>query len=206
MNLVVELHGAKTGNCIRAAIALEEAGVPYTVRVVDLAKGAQRSQSHLSLNPLGMVPTLVERSPGGASLVLSQSNAILMHVAGQNPGRLLPTAPGNRAHVLERFFYFVTDVIAPSHAGFFLKRKGIEVGPALFSQLVIERVEYAEAFVTASPYMAGNEFSIADIVAVTIIDSVQNELEWDRYPMLRDWFDGVIRRPSVRRAFSAFGT
>jgi GST-like protein len=100
----------------------------------------------------------------------------------------------------------VTDVIAPSHAGFFLQGKGLEVGPALFSQLVIERVEHAETFVTASPYMAGDEFSIADIVAVTIIDSVQNELEWDRYPMLRDWFDGVIRRPSVRRAFSAFGT
>jgi len=47
----LELYGARTGNCRRAAISLEEAGLAYRVRQVDLAGGAQRSSAHLALNP-----------------------------------------------------------------------------------------------------------------------------------------------------------
>ena len=38
---MIDLLGDATGNCIRVAIALEEAGLPYRVRKIDLSKGAQ---------------------------------------------------------------------------------------------------------------------------------------------------------------------
>src|SRR5215813_1252341 len=113
------LYGAPTGNCIRAAIALEEAGLPYVVRKIDLRNGEQHSASYLSLNPAGLVPTIVVQAEGVDSLVITQSNAIIFYAAERAAGRLLPKeGDAQRALVLERFFCFVTDVIAPSYASF----------------------------------------------------------------------------------------
>src|SRR5215470_10249147 len=78
---MIELHGAKTGNCLRVAIGLEVCATPYRVVKVDLAGGEQRSAAHLALNPAGKVPTLVERSSHAPTFVLSQSNAILLYLA-----------------------------------------------------------------------------------------------------------------------------
>jgi len=65
-NPSIELYGAQTGNCLRAAIALEEAMVPYTVRHVDLRSGEHRRAAYLALNPAGQVPTMVDRSDEAA--------------------------------------------------------------------------------------------------------------------------------------------
>ena len=78
MKTTLELYGAPTGNCIRAAIALEEAGLSYTPKLVDLANRAHQGVDHLALNPLGKVPVLVEKEEGRKPFVLTQSNAIIL--------------------------------------------------------------------------------------------------------------------------------
>ena len=78
MKTTLELCGAQTGNCIRAAIALEEAGLSYTPKLVDLSSGAQRGVDHLALNPAGKVPVLVENEEDREPFILTQSNAIFM--------------------------------------------------------------------------------------------------------------------------------
>ena len=52
----LELYGAQTGNCIRAAIALEEMGLSYAPKFVDLSSGPHQGTDRLALNPLGKVP------------------------------------------------------------------------------------------------------------------------------------------------------
>jgi len=48
MNTVIELYGAQTGNSLRAAIALEEAGVPYTARLLNLRAHEHRAPAYLA--------------------------------------------------------------------------------------------------------------------------------------------------------------
>jgi GSH-dependent disulfide-bond oxidoreductase len=118
----LELHGARTGNCLRAAIGLSEAGLLYKTRHVDLRRGEQRDAQHLALNPAGKVPVLVARGPVKAqAFVLTQSSAILFYADAAAPGRILPRH-GDRARIraLETFFYFTTDVIALNGAAFSL--------------------------------------------------------------------------------------
>lgn len=203
--MTVELHAAPTGNSIRAAIALEEAGIPYVTYWVDLSRNQQRSPAHLSLNPAGKVPTLVERHPDGPTFVLSQSNAIVLYAASKAPGHLLPRHDGaERALAFERFFYFVTDVIAPSHAGFLLKRCDSAAGADLLHARACEAVELAETFLAETPFMAGRAFTVADIAAVTIVAHLEPSLAWKRLPNLRKWLDAIRSRPAVDRGFRAF--
>ncbi|BCZ83590.1 thiol:disulfide oxidoreductase [Paraburkholderia terrae] len=204
MNTTYELYGAPTGNCIRAAIALEEAGLPYTVRSVDLANGEHRSAAYLALNPAGKVPVLVERQESGPPVVITQSNAIILYAAERARGRLLPDDSLARAVVYERFFFFVTDVIAVSHAAFFLRDAADPAGQALLVERMFAALESAERFVSDEPYMAGKTFSIADIAAFTITQSVMSQLPWDQLPNLRRWYEHVEARPALTRGLRVF--
>jgi GST-like protein len=198
-----ELVGAATGNCFRAAVALEEAGIDYEFRQVDLQAGEHRSSEHLQLNLAGKVPVLIERNEHGASLVIAQSNAIMLHVANRGSVSLLPE-PSDPLHALalERSFYFVTDVIAPSHAGHFLASRQ-QVGPAaLLRQRSLDGIEFAERFLVDAPFFAGNRFTLADICAVTIVATHEQMLDWERLPQLKRWFDSVKVRPGVSRGIS----
>ncbi|RMP62839.1 hypothetical protein ALQ18_02331 [Pseudomonas marginalis pv. marginalis] len=203
MNVVIELYGAQTGNSLRAAIALEEAGVPYTARLLNLGTLEHRAPAYLALNPAGKVPTLVDSS-SAAVRVINQSNAIIQFADAWAPGRLAPAQPGTgRDRVFDRYFFFVTDVIAPSHAAFFLRQAGLNDAAAAIDLRVIEQLIYAESFL-AEDFMAGGEFSMADISAFTIAASVRDRLNWPMLPRLSRWFDTVEARPAVQRGLKAF--
>ena len=103
MKTTLELYGAQTGNCIRAAIALEEAGLSYMPKLVDLSSGAHQGVDRLALNPLGKVPVLVEKEEDRDPFILTQSNAIILYAARESAGLLLPENDRDRAIVLERF-------------------------------------------------------------------------------------------------------
>ncbi|TDV35882.1 GST-like protein [Paraburkholderia caballeronis] len=201
----VELYGAQTGNCIRAAIALEEAGVRYAVRHVDLARGEQRQASFRALNPAGKVPVLVDRNDADAPLVLSQSNAIVLYAAEQSPGSLLPADdPAQRAVAFERFFFFVTDVIAPGHAAFYLKHKRMPEAAAALESRAAHRLAEAERFLERSPFVAGDRFTIADIAAFTIVNAMSATPGEPVLPNLARWLRDVAARPAVVRGYRAF--
>jgi GSH-dependent disulfide-bond oxidoreductase len=70
-----------TGNCIRAAMALEEAEIPYIVRRYDPRTPGLGEAEYKKLNPTGKVPTLVDHSQSDDPFVLTQSNAIMLYAA-----------------------------------------------------------------------------------------------------------------------------
>jgi GST-like protein len=204
MKTILELYGAQTGNCIRAAVALEEAGLPYTPKFVDLSNGAHQGVDHLALNPLGKVPVLVETEEDREPFILTQSNAIILYAAGKAPGRLLPENDRERTIVLERFFFFVTDVIAVNHAAFSLRASNAEAARKILMDRMLATLETAEGYVAYSEFIAGETFSAADIAGFTITDSVESDLPWPKLPNLRRWYDQIKDRPAVKRGLQAF--
>ena len=203
-SFALELHGARTGNCFRAAIGLEEAGLPYTVRQVELSKNQQRSPAHLALNPAGKVPVLVVRSArNDGDLVLTQSSAILFYAAELTPGRLLPQHAAERLRALEAFFYFTSDVIAINGAAFTLQQSFPDAAGNLTARY-LAAIEASERFLSVAGFMASASFSIADIAACTIVSAVRASLSWNRIPKLAAWFALMENRPSVQRGLHAF--
>lgn len=203
MHNTIELYGAQTGNSQRAAIALEEAGVRYTAQRLDLRAQEHRDPAYLALNPAGKVPTLVD-STSVPVRIINQSNAIIQFADARAPGRLAPAQPGwERDRVLDRYFFFVTDVIAPSHSAFFLRQNGLDEAAAKIELRVIEQLVYSESFLTHA-FMAGDHFSMADISAFTIVASVREKLDWATLPRLSRWFNAVGARPAVERGLRVF--
>ena len=50
---MIDLYTAATPNGHKVSIALEELGLPYTLKVLDLAKGEQKTPAFLAINPRG---------------------------------------------------------------------------------------------------------------------------------------------------------
>jgi GST-like protein len=201
----LELYGAKTGNCLRAAIGLSEAALPYRVRHIDLRSGEQRGPAHQALNPAGKVPVLVARSSGVAPTVLTQSNAILFYAAERSPDRLLPPQGTlSRVRALEAFFYFTNDVIALNGAAFSLQFQGQTDAAALLTERYLAAITASERFLSETGFMGGDGFSIADIAAFTIVTAIKKHLPWERLPHLAAWRERIGRRPAVQTGMASF--
>ena len=203
--MVMQLYGAPTGNCQRAAIALEEAGIPYEPILVDLRRAEHRTPSFLQRrNPAGKVPVLVSEDTT-LPLNLPQSNAIVFFASERQPGKLLPEGPSaDRALAVERFFYFLTDVIANAHASYQLRWRGQQDASRILLGLAMDAAEFAEHFVQEQPFMAGANFTLADIAAYPAIASLADVIDWQRVPALQKWFTSVEVRPSIARGMRAF--
>ncbi|MGY3484776.1 GST-like protein [Bradyrhizobium sp. USDA 4011] len=202
----LELYGAKTGNCLRAAVALSEAGLSYQVRSIDIAGGEQRGQAFKRLNPTGKIPVLlISRSPDVEALAISQSSAIMFFADQQAPGRLLPAvASPSRAKVLEAFFYFTSEVIGVNGIAFNLFRGGYTDAAGELTQRYLTSMIESERFLSQAGFMGGDDFSLADIAGYTVIRSAADTLPWERLPRLAAWRDRIAQRPGLQRGMAAF--
>jgi GST-like protein len=204
---MIELHGAQTGNTLRAVIALEETRLPYEVHKVDLAGGKHREKPYLDLNATARVPTLIDRDgPGGKPLVLTQSNAIMLYVA-EKSGMLLPPEGVERVRALEWLFFFVTDVIAPSHQAFFLGRdpafEGVEESKRRLEERALGMYEHVDKQLDGKRFLAGDSFTLADVAGYTITSSFAKQVPPSLLHVAR-WMTEVSARPAVKRGLTAF--
>lgn len=202
MEKMIEFLGERTGNCLRVAVALEETGLSYSVTKVNLRLGEHLGGEYRALNPSGKVPTIIDHTTGSPPFVLTQSNAIILYLDQKAPAKLFPIDPIKRAIAIERFMYFITDVIGFGMASF-RTRNSDGVSRALLG-MALDAWMDAARFLTGSRYMAGDEFSAADIAAATFISAYQNHVDWSAIPELNRWFEDVASRPTFVRGMMAF--
>ena len=86
---MIELYTAPTPNGWKVSIMLEEIGLPYEVRPIDLLSGEQKEDWYLRINPNGRIPAIVDRNEG--DFPVFESGAILIYLAEKTGSALLPT-------------------------------------------------------------------------------------------------------------------
>src|SRR5690606_435501 len=95
---MIDLYTAATPNGHKVSIALEELGLPYTLKPLDLAAGEQKRPEFLAINPNGRIPAIVDHEAGGFSVF--ESGAVLIYLA-EKTGRLMPADTQGRSRVLQ---------------------------------------------------------------------------------------------------------
>lgn len=193
------------GRGLRVAWMLEEMGLPWRLRPVDMLAGVENDPEFLAINPAGFIPALQD-----GDVIVLESVAILQYLAGRYgptplaPGPEDPAYPaylqflhlGEAGLACPTFFGVVTRILAPGVAqGNWTARKAAETFENRRG-LVARRL--AEA-----PYMAGEAFTAADI-------SISYALAFAEGPggvALRDtelaYLERTTGRPAYRRALDA---
>src|SRR4030095_2414499 len=161
---MIDLYTFETSNGQRAAIILEECGLPYRVHRVDLTKGEQKSPDFLNINPTGAIPAIVDDDgPGGAPFKLSQSGAIVLYAA-EKAGKFVPADPVRRALAMQWLMLAVTDAARASTSIFLCSTVVPDKSPAnvaFFEEQTLRYLRVADARLTGREFLA-DELSIAD--------------------------------------------
>jgi GSH-dependent disulfide-bond oxidoreductase len=205
---VIDLYLAATSNGLRAAIALEEAGLAYRAHKVDLAKKEQRSPELLKLNPAGLIPVIVDHDgPGGKPLTLSQSGAIVLYAA-EKSGKLLPRDAARRGVALQWLMQAATDVAGTSNALFHVDTRVPDKNPAhveYFKHRLVDFFTVCDHRLEGKDFLA-DELSVADLMLYPNFASRKALLdEAGGLPNLLRWGRVMAAREGVARGMKVVG-
>jgi GST-like protein len=105
---MIELYYWPTPNGHKITMFLEEVGLPYEIRPVDISAGDQFKPEFLAISPNNRMPAIADHEPpgGGEPVSVFESGAILVYLA-EKTGRFLPAGVRGRKAVLEWLFWQV---------------------------------------------------------------------------------------------------
>jgi GSH-dependent disulfide-bond oxidoreductase len=197
---MIDVYAFATPNSIKVPIALEELGLAYDLKPVNVRNGEQKAEAFVALNANAKVPVLVDDA-----LVLTESAAILVYLA-EKTGKLLPRDGEGRTRVFEQLFFHAS-ALSPAfgNAGFF-KRSSPEPQPiaeARFSGEAERILGLLDDKLAGQAFMAGDDFSIADIAHFGWLWRRQFPgVTLEDRPNLSRWYETVAARPGVQRAIA----
>ena len=210
---MIDLYTAPTPNGHKVSIMLEELGVPYAVRVIDIGSGAQKTPDYLRLNPNGRIPTIVDHEPvgGGEPFAVFESGAILIYLA-EKYGRFLPDDPRARSEVIQ-WVMFQMGGIGPmqGQANVFFRYWPEKYQPAIdrYQNETKRLYRVLDTRLQDREYLVGEgagEYTIADMINFTWV----NIHSWagvaiDDLPALSAWRERIRARPAVQRGLAVPG-
>ena len=194
------------GTCALATrIALNEAGAPYTLEVLDFKQSAQRSPDYLALNPLGRVPAL--RLEDGT--VLTENVALLAYVAQRYPAaQLAPTDPAQFARMQGFNSYLASTVhVAHAHGRRASRWSDDEAAQTTMRAKVPQNM--ADAFTLieqhwlghGGPWVMGAQYTVADAYLFTIASWLEgDQVDIRQFPRVQAHFARMQQRPAVQAA------
>ncbi|SDI64845.1 glutathione S-transferase family protein [Propionivibrio dicarboxylicus] len=196
---MIELFTAATPNGHKVSIALEELGLPYELRVLDLGKLEQKEPWFLAINPNGRIPAIIDHDAD--DFAVFESGAILIYLA-EKTGRLLPADAKGRSRVLQ-WLMFQMGGIGPmmGQANVFFRYLPEKIPVAIDRYQGETRRLFGvlDGQLKDHEYLAG-DFSIADIANWAWVRTHRwSGVEVDDFPHLQRWIAAIRARPAVQR-------
>ncbi|MDM0014303.1 glutathione-dependent disulfide-bond oxidoreductase [Variovorax sp. J22P168] len=210
----LQLYSLATPNGVKVTVMLEELlalghqGAEYDAWLIRINDGDQFGSGFVDVNPNSKIPALMDRG-GLAPIRVFESGAILIYLA-EKFGALLPTAPAARAECLSWLFWQMGS--APYLGGGFghfyaYAPFKIEYAIDRFAMEVKRQLDVLDRRLAQSPYLAGDDYTIADIavwpwygaLAKGLVYGAGEFLQVESYTHVQRWTDRIAERPAVQR-------
>lgn len=212
---MIDLYYWPTPNGHKVTLFLEEAGLDYAIKPVNIGKGEQFEPAFLAISPNNKMPAIVDNAPadGGAPIPVFESGAILLYLANKT-GRFLGIPEGSDAATALRQRIAVNEWLFWQMAG---------LGPMTgqyghFHVYAPEDIAYAkeryrketerllgvlDQQLEGRAFIAGSEYSIADMAAYPWINPyTKAPLDLARFRNIARWHSDIAARPATQRAYA----
>ena len=198
---MIQLYTWGTPNGKKIPIMLEEIGMPYEVHPINLGQGDQFKPEYLAINPNNKIPSIIDPDgPGGKSLTLFESGAILMYLA-EKSGKLWPADMRQRYTVIQ-WLMFQMGGVGPmfGQANYFYRlEEKIPYAIERFHKEALRLYAVLEKALGKSEFLAG-EYSIADIATYPWVwRHEMHHVKLEDFPSVKRWYDNISNRPAVKR-------
>ena len=204
---MIELYYWPTPNGHKITLFLEEAGLDYRIRPVNIGKGEQFDPAFLRISPNNRMPAITDSAPadGGAPVSMFESGAILLYLA-EKSRQFLPADPRGRSEALQWLFWQVAGLGPMLGQNHHFSSYAPETIPYAIERYVNEtRRLYAvlDKRLADRPFVAGDDYTIADMACYPwIVPYERQGMRLDDFPQLRRWFDAIAVRPATQRAYA----
>jgi GSH-dependent disulfide-bond oxidoreductase len=210
----MQLYSLATPNGVKVTVMLEEllalghTGAEYDAWLIRIQEGDQFGSGFVGVNPNSKIPALLDRS-GPAPIRVFESGAILLYLA-QKFGAFLPTEASAQAECLSWLFWQMGS--APYLGGGFghfyaYAPSKMEYPIDRFAMEVKRQMDVLDRRLAISPYLAGDEYTIADIavwawygsLAKGLLYEAGEFLQVQSYTHVLRWTEQIAQRPAVKR-------
>jgi GSH-dependent disulfide-bond oxidoreductase len=206
MTKPLELWYWPTPNGWKVSIALEEMGLPYVVKPVNIGAGEQFTPEFLAISPNNRMPALVDpEGPGGKPLSIFESGAILQYL-GNRSGQFYPADIRARAEV-DQWLFWQVGGLGPmagqthhfrQYAPALIKdQRQIAYGVRRYTDETNRLYGVLNTRLADRDYVAG-DYSIADMAIWPWILPGPQGQDLDDFPHLKGWMERVGARPAVQ--------
>jgi GSH-dependent disulfide-bond oxidoreductase len=201
----IELFYWPTPNGWKISIMLEECGLRYVVRPVNISKGEQFAPRFLAISPNNRIPAIVDPAgPGGQPISVFESGAILQYL-GRKTGKFYPRDERSRMAVDEWLFWQMGGLGPMAGQAIHFRRYAPEPIPYALARYTDE---VNRLFGVMNTRLAKREFlvgrySIADMACVGWVRLAERAgQQLAQFPHLVRWFETIRARDAVKRAFA----
>jgi len=200
---MIDVYSWATPNGHKIHIMLEELGLEYKAIPIDIGAGDQFTPEFLAISPNNKIPAIVDSDgPGGKPLALFESGAILFYLA-EKTGKFLPLDPVGRYTTMQWLMFQMGGVgpmLGQAHHFRIYAPEKIEYAVNRYSNEAKRLYGVMDTQLGVTRYLAGNDYSIADIATFPWTRSWKNQgIELDEFPNVKGWFDEISARPAVIR-------
>ena len=209
-----QLYSLATPNGVKATVMLEELlaaghkGAEYDAWLIRIGEGDQFGSGFVAVNPNSKIPALMDRS-GPKPIRVFESGAILLHLA-EKFGAFVPSDPAARAECLSWLFWQVgSGPFLGGGFGHFYAYAPTKIEYAIdrFAMEVKRQLDVLDRRLGQSRYLAGDDYTIADIAAWPWYGLLAKGEAYDAgeflqvqdYKHLQRWTAEIDARPAVKR-------
>ncbi len=200
---MIDLYYWPTPNGHKITIALEELGLDYTIKPVNIGEGEQFDPFFLSFSPNNRMPAIIDHAPqSGDQQTVFESGAILLYLA-EKTGKLMPSSGPGRVAVMEWLMWQMGGLgpmLGQAHHFNFYAPERIEYAMDRYSNEANRLYGVMDRRLEKTEFLAGDDYSIADIAAFPWTRTYERQgVNIDDYPHVAAWREKIIERPAVER-------
>jgi len=200
---MIDFYGLTSPNVQKIFIMLEECGLPYNFKPVDVWAAGHHTPEFSKLNPNKKIPVIVDHEgPGGKPYTVFESGAILMYLA-EKTGKFMPKDMAKKYDVIQWLMIQVSGV-GPAfgnftHFNLFAPKPVDSYAFSRYKSEMLRLYELLEQRLGQAKYLGGTDYSIADMATFPWTrQHAAHGAKIDAMPNFKRWFEELSARPAVK--------
>ncbi len=203
---MIDLYYWTTPNGHKITLFLEEAGLDYAIKPVNIGKGEQFDPAFLTISPNNRIPAIVDHAPddGGKPISVFESGAILLYLAGKT-GQFLPRDLRGQVETLEWLMWQMGGLGPMAGQNHHFAHYAPEKSPYAIDRYVRETSRLYGVLnkrLAGRDFILGKQYSIADMAAYPWVIPERQGQSIEDFPHLKRWLAAIRQRPATIRAYA----
>jgi len=203
---MIDVYYWTTPNGHKVTMFLEEAGIEYSLKPVNIGKGDQFDPDFLKISPNNKIPAIVDHEPADGKKPISvfESGAILLYLAGKT-GKFIPADLRGQVECLEWVMWQMGGLgpmLGQNHHFAMYAPEKIPYAIERYTKETNRLYAVLDKRLGGRPFILGKQYSIADMAAYPWINPDRQGQNIDDFPNLKRWKAAIRARPATERAYA----